>query len=205
MTTQPKAPRRLSSTSLPIRVVGLYGFLGLLVGLVFLYQAAVPKALPPPPTQLSTVNVDLPNSQPTKTGTPNRLVVPRLGLTLPILNGYYDPQTNDWTLSDTDAFFATMTDLPNDKRGSTFIYGHNRPTAFESLKNIAAGDTVDVYTSNGLKFTYEYAQDAIIQPTTTNVLNDDPDHPQLVLMTCEGVWSEVRRLMYFNLKEVRNV
>lgn len=195
------------SPSLAIRVAGLYVFVGILVGFGVFYQTVLKQPVEPVANSrlvVEQLQPSLPTDIPVKTGSPSRLIVERLNLELPIKNGYYNSETSEWTLSDTDAFYATMTDRPNDDRGSTFIYGHNRPTAFEPLKNIKSGDTVKVVTTNGLIFTYSYARDALIQPTTTNVLNEDPDTPQLVLMTCEGIFNEVRRTMYFTFKGVHD-
>ena len=137
------------------------------------------------------------------TGEPVRLVVDRLSVDLPVKPGSYDALTGEWTLSEMDAYFATMTDKPNDGRGSTFIYGHNRRSVFAPLADITTGDTVRIMTDNGHTFIYGYSHDAIIKPDMTSVLYEDPINPQLILMTCEGVFSAARRVMYFQLLEVQ--
>ena len=206
METFNKARQRLSSTPLAIRVAGLYLIAALVViGSLLMREAVLSYKLSQQNTLgASQTQPSLPESQPTYVGSPDRLVIERLGINLAIKPGAYDRETSEWTLTDTDAFFATITDMPNDERGSTFIYGHNRPQAFEPLKDITNGDIVKIRTKNGLEFTYEYRRDAVVEPTVTKVLTEDPEDPQLVLMTCEGVWNEVRRMMYFSLKEVKN-
>lgn len=191
-----------SLTPLAVRVAGLYVAAGLLVTSLVIGTATPPAVQTAVAQPVPKVEPETPRIAPILRGSPTRLVVDRIGLDLPVANGFYDQATNEWTLSDTEAFFATLSDLPNDDRGSTFIYGHNRPTAFEPLRTMAIGDTVRIMTSNGLVFTYVYTRDAIVQPTMTEVLREDPEDPQLVLMTCEGVWSEVRRIMYFSLQGV---
>jgi LPXTG-site transpeptidase (sortase) family protein len=135
-------------------------------------------------------------------GEPTRITVDRLGIDLVVKDGYYENSTKEWTLSDNATYFAAMTTPPNDSHGNTFIYGHNTSTIFAPLKDISVGDIVNVYTSNGHIFRYTYRADAVVTPDITNVLYEDPASPQLTIMTCEGIWSKVRRIMYFDFKEV---
>ncbi len=194
--------QRLSLVPLSVRIAGLYALAAVaMLGIV----AVQPLFRPPYSTPSSYVYIPEPVVKIVQSGKPIRLEVKRLNLSLPIKDGEYDAQTREWTLDDTSAFFATMTDRPNDDRGSTFIYGHNRLSAFEPLAGIRKGDIVTIYTKNGLAFDYVYSRDASIKPDMTKVLYEDPKRPQLILMTCEGILSETRRTMYFNLKEVRDV
>jgi len=135
-------------------------------------------------------------------GQPTRITVDRLGINLTVKDGYYESSTKEWTLSDNAAYFAAMTTPPNDSHGNTFIYGHNTSKIFAPLKDISVGDIVSIYTSNGHIFRYTYRSDAVVTPDITKVLYDDPSSPQLTIMTCEGIWSKVRRIMYFDFKEV---
>lgn len=132
-------------------------------------------------------------------GTPTKLTIELLGMSLPINIGSYDSSTGSWTLSDSAAFFASNTDKPNDYKGSTLIYGHNRASVFAPLSGLAVGDIVKVTTDNGYTFSYSYSHDADIKPNDTSIMNEHPDKPQLVLMTCDGIWSTARRAMYFSL------
>ncbi|MFZ3010147.1 MAG: sortase [Candidatus Microsaccharimonas sp.] len=136
------------------------------------------------------------------TGHPVTFSIERLGINLPVKDGVYDAQTKDWTLTDDAVFFATITTEPNDTRGNTFIYGHNQSQVIGAMQDIVVGDTLTIQTSNGLTFTYVYSHDSFVAPTFTAALKEDPDVPQLTVMTCEGIWSQSRRLMYFNLLEV---
>ena len=138
-----------------------------------------------------------------KSGQPSRLVIERLGIDLSVRDGIYDNTTDEWTLSDDAAFFARMTTLPNDTRGNTFIYGHNTDQVLASVKDLIVGDIVKLVATNGLTFTYSYRDDDIVAPNATAVLEANFSTPQLTLMTCEGIWSNERRLMYFEFKEVQ--
>ncbi|HWT39717.1 MAG TPA: sortase [Dongiaceae bacterium] len=135
-------------------------------------------------------------------GMPTRIVVPRLNIDLPIQQGTYDAKTGEWTLSNTSAYFATITDEPNDYKGSTFIYGHNRRSVFAAFSGVQQGDEVQIMTDNGHTFTYSYNGDQSVNPDVTSILYEHPQPPQLVVMTCEGLWSTTRRVMYFTLTGV---
>lgn len=134
---------------------------------------------------------------------PTGIVIERLGIDLAVLDGVYDKKTGEWSLSDGAAYFATITDLPNNNRGNTFIYGHNRDNALGYMRNIAIGDVVKIKTRNNHEFHYTYTHDEVVNPEKTTILYDDPITPRLTVMTCEGIWSEARRLMYFDLIEVK--
>jgi LPXTG-site transpeptidase (sortase) family protein len=137
----------------------------------------------------------------TISGSPVHITVPRLNIDLPVSNGYFDKKTGQWTLGNGAAYFATITDLPNDQHGSTFIYGHNNKSAFGPFANIAVGDIVSIKTSNDHTLSYVYSHDEKVSPDTTKILFETSDKPRLVLMTCDGIWSNFRRVMYFDFKE----
>jgi LPXTG-site transpeptidase (sortase) family protein len=136
------------------------------------------------------------------TGRPVSIQVANVGIDLKITDGSYDSAHDSWTLTDDKAQFATMTDLPNDRAGQTFIYGHNTDAVFAKLSGLKAGDTATIRTANGHMFTYVYTGEQIVQPSNTQILNDEPATPRLTLMTCEGIFSQTRRIMYFDFKEV---
>jgi len=136
-------------------------------------------------------------------GEPVSLQIERLGINLPIKNGVYDSTTGKWTLSDDAVYFAQITALPNNQRGNTFLYGHNDRNVFGSLSGLIGGDLAIIRTANNHIFTYVYSSDETIPPDLTSVLYANPDTPQLTMMTCEGVFSQARRLMYFNLLDAK--
>lgn len=135
-------------------------------------------------------------------GIPDRIMLDRLSVDLPVQRGEYDEQTKEWSLNDEAAFFVTTTSLPNDNKGNTFIYGHNNQKIFGSLASVVVGDLVTIQTTNGHSFVYQYRDDSVVTPSSTEVLDSNPTSPTLTIMTCDGLWSEGRRLMYFDLVEV---
>jgi len=134
-------------------------------------------------------------------GQPMEFFVERLNIMLPIKNGTYSADIGGWTLSDDAVFYAQMTALPNNQRGSTLIYGHNQDKVIARLSDLQIGDVATITTDNGHIFKYTYVSDAVVPPDMTTILYDNPDQPRLTVMTCEGIWSQARRLMYFNLVE----
>lgn len=206
MATANVTPHLLSRTPLLVRSLLVYGFVALgWAGVAVLPahlsgESAASSPISPPLAYRAPVTEG--SARRIVQGTPERIRVDRLGVDLPIYPGSYNAKTGEWTLSNSAAYFATVTDAPNDFKGSTFIYGHNRRSVFGPLAQIQAGDTVQLRTSNGYSFTYTYARDARINPDMTSILYEHPDTPQLVLMTCEGVMSATRRVMYFTLTGV---
>lgn len=190
----------LSRTPLLVRTALVYVFLA---G-TFMSAGVIIQRHTPAPIEVAVYTPPV-TAEPIKEviqGAPTRVQVERLGIDLPISYGYYNAETQEWTLDETQAFFATITDQPNDTRGSTFIYGHNRRSVFAPLSDVQVGDTVKISTDNGHVFTYTYARDASVTPDTTQILYEHPEPPQLVLMTCEGAFSATRRIMYFTLTGV---
>lgn len=135
-------------------------------------------------------------------GKPISIEVARLAINLPIHDGVYDDKTGQWSLSDDSAYFATITKQPNNQSGNTFIYGHNTQRIFMPLSQLVKGDVVTIKTANNHTFTYSYTSDTFVLPDLTSVLYDNPTSPRLTIMTCEGIWSQARRLMYFDFVEV---
>lgn len=132
-------------------------------------------------------------------GQPVRIEIERAGINLPIQPGVYDAATHDWTLSDDKVQFATITASPNNIGGNTFLYGHNTWSVLRRTSALQIGDLARVTTDNGHVFTYRFTGDDSVTPTSTDALRIASDAPRMTLMTCQGVWSESRRLMYFDL------
>lgn len=138
-------------------------------------------------------------------GQPVRLSVERLGVDLPIAPGVYDAQTGEWSLADSTAFFIPSTAEPNELTGNTYIYAHNNRSAFSPLSGLREGDALTIDTDNGYRFTYVYTSDKNVAPDETSVITAKSDKPQVTLQTCEGLFSQARRLMYFSYQDVGEI
>lgn len=136
-------------------------------------------------------------------GEPNHLRIPSLNISVEVAPGYYNPQTQQWTLTTTKAHFATVTTPPNNQSGNTFIYGHNRPEVFSKLLKIKPGETVIVSTANHHTFTYVFDRFEDVKPTDTSIFSQTGGPPRLTMQTCSGLWYQNRRLFHFSLVEVQ--
>ena len=193
----------LTKTPLFLRVVSLYAVPLLIV--FFLFQVYNPK--------LNTVSLSLPTAYHKEiksaqvvekvifNGEPLSISIERLGINLPIRNGVFNEETKEWTLSDDAVYYAQITALPNNQNGITFLYGHNNDKVLSATENLVIGDIAVIKTKNDHIFKYIYKNDALVPPDLTSILYEASDAPRLVVMTCEGVWSQARRLMYFDLLE----
>jgi len=191
-------------TKMPLltRVVSLYFVISMLFFIGFAVFKPVNVAMKP-----ITVNHETSESTSTVAkaiidGEPIALTIEKLNIDLPIKFGAFDSTTDSWTLSDDSVYFAQVTKLPNNQGGNTFLYGHNTKAVLEPLSGLSVGDKAIIKTANGYAFIYSYTGDAVIPPNLTSVLNDSPEWPRLTIMTCDGVWSQARRLMYFDFVEV---
>ncbi len=136
-------------------------------------------------------------------GNPTELSIASLNMRLPVLPGAFDAIVGDWQITPTNAHYAVNTAVPNNWRGSTVMYGHNNRLVFGPTKNLQPSDEAIVSTISGRKFIYAYSGSEIVAPNQTGILAIRTGQPRLVLITCEGIWNENRRLMYFDFKEVR--
>jgi LPXTG-site transpeptidase (sortase) family protein len=167
-------------------------------------------------TEAETVGVDTaqetisPSPEPSSQETaslaksfPNRLQVTSVGIDLTVAKGYYNQDTQKWTLSRNKAHFATMTDMPNTETGNTYIYGHNRKEVFTPLTKIKPGAEAIVYTESGQKFTYRLARSITTKPDDSSMLFYKGS-PILTLQTCTGALYQNRTLYVFELTGVIN-
>lgn len=134
-------------------------------------------------------------------GHPNHILVPSVGISLPLVDGYYNAKDGSWTLSSTKAQFAAATPQPNNASGNTFIYGHATNEVFGRLPNIKAGAEVIITTDNGYKFTYRFTNSVVVSPTDTAVLAAT-NTPTLTMQTCTGLWSQYRQMFHFDFVSV---
>lgn len=131
-----------------------------------------------------------------KSGIPSRLVVPSIGIDMPIKVGDYNINTKLWTVTDTEIFYANTSVPANDTNGTTLIYGHARWGVFGALPDIQPDALAEVYTDSGFRFEYRYASMQKVAPTNTSVFTEKGE-PKLLLQTCTGPWDSERALYSF--------
>jgi LPXTG-site transpeptidase (sortase) family protein len=111
-----------------------------------------------------------------------------VNLSLAVKDGEYSEGTRQWTLNETHAFFMKGSATP-------LLYGHAKPAVFGPLEDIHVGSVLKLQTSQGV-LTFKYVSDEFVSPDNTGILmRHIPD--TLLLMTCDGWFSEQRRILHF--------
>ncbi|MDB5183572.1 MAG: hypothetical protein JWO07_253 [Candidatus Saccharibacteria bacterium] len=139
-------------------------------------------------------------------GKPIRIAIDGTSIDMSLIDGYYNSNTNDWTLSDTHAQFAVMSALANNQHGTTFIYGHGTDAVFGQIgeHHPSMGTVAHIYTDSGHVFSYKLDDIHDYTPNDTSILNDTIDgHPRLVVQTCTGALSQWRTMFIFEYEGVK--
>jgi LPXTG-site transpeptidase (sortase) family protein len=175
----------------------LIGGFGLLGYISRSQNTIVPVSQAAPAAKVVAVNPAVPLKQ----GQPVELLIPSLNIDLSVIPGYYNPISQTWTLTKTNAQFATLTPAPNNSEGDTLIYGHDIKAIFANLHNIPAGAQAIVKTSNQLTFYYQLSDVRTVQPDDQSVFQYQ-GKPILTLQTCTGLFYQYRQFFDFNLVQV---
>lgn len=193
-------PAQLAILGLTLTVTGLIGVVPTLFssGEPAVAASNQPAITAPAETKPAEQNPQM------KTGHPVRVEAPTVGVDMPVVDGFYDAQSNEWTLYDDKAMFGAMTSQPNDYAGQTFIYGHATDRVFGKLLNMKIDQPVYVYTSNGYKFTYKLKETHVVSPSDTGILNYNGG-PRLLLQTCVGTFSENRKFFILDYAAVDKI
>lgn len=130
---------------------------------------------------------------------PVAINVPSLDLQIPIEVGSYDYQKHEWSINDNSAFYADITSKLNTTSGQTVIYAHNKNSLFGKLKSLNSNDLVILTDESAQDYTFALTNTRLVKPTDTSVFYEKPDKPILVLITCDGLFDENRKLLYFSL------
>lgn len=136
-------------------------------------------------------------------GTPARIVIPQVAVDVSIVPQTYSQTMKTWPVAPDTANYATNTVKANNNAGLTFIYGHWTSKVFGPTKQLKDGDVAYIYTDNNHVFKYVFSAKKIVQPSDIQAVTDAKGKPGLILMTCDGNWAQVRRLMFFNLVDAR--
>ena len=139
-------------------------------------------------------------------GKPVRNAIETTRINLPLTDGSYDTATDSWTLSKTEAQFATMSSPANDQQGTTFIYGHGTAPVFGEIseQHPAMGTLARITTDSGRVFTYSLIDIHDYTPNDTSILDDlESGAPRLIVQTCSGAFSQWRTMFVFEYKSVQ--
>jgi LPXTG-site transpeptidase (sortase) family protein len=170
------------------------GIVLILIGLFLWHIRADYEVTNSAPQSTSTVQAAAPKSA-TISGQPNHISVPSLGMSIPVIPGYYYQATKEWTLTLSDVQYATITPPPNNASGNTYLY---RPEVFARLHLIKIGADVVITTTNEHTFTYQLESVHSTIPTDDSLFHYQGP-PILTIQTCTGTFFQYRQLFTFKL------
>lgn len=139
-------------------------------------------------------------------GYPVAIDMPTARIHLSIVDGNYDEKHREWNVRAGAANYATATYLPNPEKGSTVIYGHDTSDVFRNVRMLSGGDIVTVRTDKDTVLSYAYDPMNVqkVLPQDTKIFDNlNTDQPQLVLITCDGLWSERRLIINLHLVGIK--
>lgn len=165
----------------------------------------ITKETPPKTTEPEPAKPAEPRIPSSVSGSPTHISVKSVAVDLPVINGSYDPKTETWTLTKTNAQFATISAQPNNKTGTTYIYGHDTKAVFNPLHNLKFGEEAAITTDNGYRFVYTFKSSIITSPYAVNELTSSSEAPRLSLQTCYGPTSAERRIFHFDFVRVEKM
>lgn len=127
-------------------------------------------------------------------GTPALIRVPRLGIELSVLPGYYNQAGKTWTLDREHAYI--MQPIDGYAPASPVIYGHDIPAVFEKLHGVAKDEVLHIATTDGRLLLFRFTSDKVVAPHDSSVLTDYTANT-VYLMTCTGPTFDQRRIFQF--------
>lgn len=136
---------------------------------------------------------------------PTAIAVPQLSLSLPVELGVYNNKNATWSISDKAAYYAQPTSRLTNTGGQTVLYAHNKNNLFGKIKQLNPGGIVVITDDKNQQWIYTLQSSKKVSPANTEVMYETPASPKLVLITCDGLFDEYRKLLYFDLIEPKSV
>lgn len=139
----------------------------------------------------------------------NRIIIPKIGKNIPLVNVENKQVTNVKELE--DVFMKELekwvvrypgSGIPWEN-GNMFIFGHssNFPwikwdynDIFATLDKVVFNDEIIVYY-NQKKYTYKIREKKVIKPGEVSILKRDSGKSEISLMTCYPIWTSINRLV----------
>jgi LPXTG-site transpeptidase (sortase) family protein len=185
--------------------------LRLLLALFIVNTAAIASVLwfvmPKEPVDLKLYSVSVQQPEQTEqlvTGKPQNLNIPDAGIAIGVLDGVYDIDSKEWTLSADKAHYALVTPLANNQAGNTFIYGHNNKKVFGNLDKVQIGARASVITDTKKEFVYRLRAIKEVEPSDVSLFSYRGSSI-LTVQTCSGSWYEKRKLFTFDFLYVKDL
>jgi len=129
-------------------------------------------------------------------GVPSHISIESVGINLNIEVGEYDYDKQTWTLTNGFAYWANLSDPILTSNSNTVIYAHNQVNEFYKTKYLEVGDIIKIKTDLGKEVSFRYVSDTVVSPSRGDLIMAESSVSQLTLITCNGVFSENRRIIY---------
>ncbi len=197
------------------RKIATFGGVTIVLGLLFLVVAlsSVPQPInaqadDPEPPKVTVPSLTAKPGQVVTypvSGHPAHITISSVNIDLPVIDGFYNNKTGGWTLTPTNAQFATPSKPANNTEGTTFIYGHDTRRVFNRLHGIKVGAIAIVTTDNGYRFIYTFRDSVITTPRSISEVTATSATPRLSLQTCYGATSADRQIFHLYLVRVEKI
>ncbi len=131
------------------------------------------------------------------------IVIPKLGINVKVIKNVnpYDANIYQKALTQGVAH-AEGTNLPGEA-GNIFIFSHSSENFFEAVRynsifyllpKLELGDTITLYYNNN-RFDYHVSEKKIVDPGDIKYLSANSEKPQLTLMTCYPLGTNLKRFI----------
>lgn len=139
----------------------------------------------------------------------NRIIIPKIGKNIPLVNVENKQVTNVKELEDVfmEELVKWVVRYPGSwvpgENGNMFVFGHssNFPwikwdynDIFATLDKVVFNDKIIVYY-NQKKYTYKIREKKVIKPGEVSILKRDEWKSEISLMTCYPIWTSINRLV----------
>lgn len=141
------------------------------------------------------------NTVTSATGLPVQMTIKRLGISFPVIKGYYNSAARKWTLDSNHVFVNAQTNrnpvISTNQTTDVVLYGHNFNSVLGKTTEMVPGDILSIRTDTGYQFNYYFVKSEAVNPNNVSILNLDSKQYPVMLVTCTGIFDQVRRVMYF--------
>jgi sortase (surface protein transpeptidase) len=161
--------------------------------------APAPPPAPSAPEGPATQTAQAPSDPPLGQQEPTRVVVPRIGVTNPLVPVGLHPDRT-LVVPEDERYAGWYTGAPRPgQRGPAVITGHNswngRAGVFKRLHELQPGDTIEVHHDAGavVRFVVDRIEQHPKDAFPTQHVYGNTDGPELRVITCGGIFDQRRR------------
>lgn len=127
---------------------------------------------------------------------PVKIIIPKVNIDLEVTTGVI--RGDKWEISEKGASYLLGSGAIGEK-GNAIIYGHNKKQLFGAIRQLTAGDLVQIKTASGKEFFYSVTGTKIVSPQAIDVLAPT-DRSVLTLYTCTGFLDKDRFIVRAELQ-----